>query len=112
MKQIIIALPLTLFAPGLAFASDIPRYDPESWCEEVASMGGGMSHTLKGACLQQEQTAYDHLKPQWADIPAATRSWCDEVARTGATGTYVLLKSCIQQELESRKANSQSKFKF
>ncbi|MGQ3671768.1 hypothetical protein ACT6QG_05165 [Xanthobacter sp. TB0136] len=93
-------------------AQEVPRYDPEGWCKRVAESGGGSSEWLKDACLEQEQAAYDKLKPQWGTVPKKTRSWCNQVATSGGRGSYVLLEQCIDMEFASKQKNDNSKFKF
>jgi hypothetical protein len=88
-----------------------PRYDPEGWCKRVSEVTGG-SEWLKSACLEQEQTAYDRLKPDWNSVPAKTRGYCDQVARSSGRGSYALLEQCIDMEYRSRLQNDNTRFRF
>ena len=105
----LIALVGLLWA-GTAQASDLPRYDPEGYCKDVASFSGEYSAMLDNSCLEMEQGAYDELKAGWGGYSAHAQSYCDEVARFGGKGSYDLLKSCI--EMEEQAADNKKKFKF
>ena len=91
-----------------AQAQSLPRYDPRSYCREVANTIGGAS-VIQNSCIDQEQAAYDSLKMNWASIGSRTRSYCDEVSRT-IGGMYVMLLTCIQQETSA--ASSKPGFKY
>jgi hypothetical protein len=95
-----------------ASANDLPRYDPDGWCKRVAEIGGGKSEMIRRGCFEQEQSAYDKLKPLWAGIPAKTRRWCDQVARAGGRGSYAALEQCLDMEHFSKTKNDNSKFRF
>lgn len=99
-------------AASSATAQEIPRYDPEGWCKRVAEMGGGSSEWMKDACLEQEQAAYDKLKPQWKDVPKKARNWCDQVAKSDGRGSYAMLEQCLDMEFFSKQKNENTKFKF
>jgi hypothetical protein len=93
-----------------ARATELPNYSVEQWCEEVARSAGARSEVLYGGCIDQEQSAYDHLKQSWADVPVQTRTWCDEVARSAGPGSYMLLNGCVDQENSARQQNSTRRF--
>ncbi|WP_321340744.1 hypothetical protein [uncultured Cohaesibacter sp.] len=93
-----------------SLAADMPRYDPEGYCKEVASFGGDYSAMLDKSCLEMEQTAYNALKTRWDGISSYARSYCNEVALFGGGGSYNLLKSCIA--MEEQAADSKKEFKF
>ncbi len=103
---------LLCLSGGSALAQEIPRYDPDGWCKRVAEMGGGSSEWMKQACLEQEQAAYDKLKPQWKDVPKKTRNWCDQVAKSDGRGSYAMLEQCVDMEFFAKQKNDNSKFKF
>jgi hypothetical protein len=88
----------------------MPNYDPAFHCARVASFGGAPSEVIRNTCLQQEQEAYNDLKPKWDGLPAALRAHCDRVASFGGGGTFVILKTCVEQELEAAQQNRQFQF--
>lgn len=90
----------------------LPKYNPDAWCKQVASVGGGGSETIKRGCLDMEQAAYDELKEIWTGLPAKTRKWCDQVARSGGSGSYATLQGCIQMETDSGEQNKATEFKW
>lgn len=104
------ALIFILFATYANPAKAMPRYDPEGHCQQVASVGGGSSAMIYNGCLQNEQTHYDQLKTQWAELPDQMRQHCDQVARVGGFGSYMILKGCIDNEL--RAVQRKPEFKF
>ena len=91
-----------------AQAADLPRYDPEAYCQKIANFSGG-SDMLFNGCIEMEQEAYDKLKPLWASIPEKTRAYCNKIARTSG-GSYSLLDGCIDMELEA--AGEKKGFRF
>ncbi|MFG1418918.1 hypothetical protein V5F38_12200 [Xanthobacter sp. V0B-10] len=95
-----------------AIAQEMPRYDPEGWCKRVSEVGGGSSEWIQGACLEQEQIAYDKLKPVWKEVPKKTRNWCDQVAKSGGRGSYAMLEQCVDMEFFAKQKNENSKFRF
>jgi hypothetical protein len=101
-----------LCLPAVAQEQEMPKYDPEAYCHKVASFGGSLSETMLGACMDQEQAAYDALKPQWPQVADHVRAYCDKVARFGGDGSYTMLGACIQQENEAGQSNQNRKFKF
>lgn len=110
LSSVLIGLIFLLSPP--AWAEEIPRYDVEAYCEEVAGLGSSYSEFLEGACFDQEQRAYDLLKLDWAQIPQRMRSHCDDVATLGGDGSYFMLEACIDQEKRSASTNSKRKFKY
>ncbi|MFI5020763.1 MAG: hypothetical protein ACHQRJ_03780 [Alphaproteobacteria bacterium] len=96
-------------APALA---EMPRYDVAAHCKAIAEVGGAPSEAIRQGCYQQEQAAYDALKPRWDQLEAAMRQHCDQIARAGGRGSYAILEGCIQQEIEAGKANKGFEFKY
>lgn len=88
-----------------AVAQDMPRFDVEAHCEEVAEFGGG-SHQIYNGCIQIEQGAYNSLKGRWANVSSRIRNHCHEVASFGG-GSYQILQGCVQME-EDAAGNRQS----
>jgi len=92
-------------ASQLALAQDMPRFDVEAHCEEVAEFADG-SHQIFNSCIQMEQNAYNGLKAHWANVGGRIRSHCQEVAQFSG-GSYQILQSCVQME-EDAAGNRQS----
>ncbi|MCK0743549.1 hypothetical protein [Chromohalobacter nigrandesensis] len=93
-----------------AQAQQAPRYDVESHCEQVASVGGSPSNTMYNSCIEMEQQAYDNIKQGWSSIPGGTQQHCDQVATVGGAGSYTMLESCVQMETQA--ADDRSEFNF
>lgn len=100
---------LALFA-GSAMAADMPRFDVEGHCGQVAAVGGSPSNTLYNSCIDMEQTAYNGLKGQWASLPASIQNHCLDVASVGGPGSYSLLESCVDMEVSA--GSNRSEFSF
>lgn len=108
MLKVLILAAAALAAPLAASADELPRYDVETHCEEVAEFGGG-SHSLYNSCVQMEQGSYNNLRGEWASVEAGVRQHCDEVA-TFTGGSYQLLESCVQ--METRAGANRKSFSF
>lgn len=106
---LMIATSLSLALSVTSYAQDIPVYDVNSYCEEVASVGGSSSQSVKRGCFQMEQSAYDEVKEVWHSVPDETRSYCDEVASIGG-GSYSTLNGCIAMESRARQENENFEF--
>jgi hypothetical protein len=91
-------LALVAFLWAGAAAAEMPRYQVEAHCKEIASFGGSYSASLFNACFDMEQVAYNGLKPRWDRLPHAMRGHCDDIASFGGPGSYALLESCVQME--------------
>jgi len=89
----------------------MPDFDVKRHCSEVAGFGGNPSEVLRQACCQQEQDAYNQLKPNWEHLPAVTCGHCKGVASSfGGPGSYMLLNACVQQERSARSSNDNFTF--
>lgn len=104
MRYFIFVVAALALSP-LANASELPRFDVEAGCEDVAGMAGG-SHQIYNSCIQMEQQSYNNLRDRWADIDSGVRRSCIDVAGFGGD-SYQILESCIQME-ESAAGNRQS----
>ncbi|WP_424955872.1 hypothetical protein [Hyphomicrobium sp. 1Nfss2.1] len=93
-------------------AEAVPRYDPGSYCDEVAGFGGSYSELTRDGCMDMEQSAYDALKTQWSELSPRIREYCDEVARFGGKGSYLTLQGCVQMEQGAAARNRDRAFKF
>jgi hypothetical protein len=74
----------------------MPNYVVEAHCKLAAAASGTPSQATLNDCVHREQSAYDHLKPDWDSLPAAMRSECDRVAVTSDAGSYVVLRGCVR----------------
>lgn len=102
---LIVLLPLPFSA---AIAENMPRYNPERYCQQVANVSGGSSMIFNG-CIDMEQQSYDSLKRVWVSTPSRVKNYCDEVASVTG-GSYSILEGCVDMEIDA--ANSDKKFKF
>lgn len=93
-----------------ATAADLPRFDVEAHCKQVASFGGAASSTLMNGCMDIEQKAYNALKDAWDEIPEQTRQHCQQVATFGGGGSYQLLEGCV--DLEMKASSQPRKFQY
>ena len=107
MKKVLLFALLAFSALG-AHASEMPRYNPEGYCQQVTDVSGGSSMIFNG-CIDMEQRSYNNLKRTWASIPSRTKSYCDDVAKV-AGGSYSILEGCI--DLEADAASSNKGFQF
>lgn len=109
MKKTAIVIGITaLSVMSIAQAAELPRYDPNKYCERISSLSGG-SATLANECIKMEQSSYNKLKNMWDSIPEKTVSYCDRLANTTG-GSYTLLESCI--DMEMTESNAPQKFEF
>jgi hypothetical protein len=109
-ENIALAVGAAIVFGATASYAAMPNYDPVAHCAKVASFGGTPSEVIRNTCLQQEQEAYNDLKPKWDGLPAALRAHCDRVASFGGAGTFVILKTCVEQELEASQKNHEFQF--
>jgi hypothetical protein len=93
-------------------AGDVPRFDVERHCKEVASFGGTYSAALDKSCFDMEQSAYDNLKARWSEVSSSMAAHCSEVAAFGGPGSYSLLESCIRMESEAAGSVGGREFKY
>ena len=91
--------------------AEMPNYDVDAHCKEIASLGGESSQLMLNACYKQEQAAYDQLKPTWDQLPAAMRAHCDRIASLGGGGSFLMLNACVDQEQQAAQQNGSFKFK-
>lgn len=96
--------------PSTPPQATLPYYRVEEGCKRVASLGGEYSESVMAGCLRNEQHAYDLLKPQWDQLPAAMKATCDRVARVSGPGSYSVLAGCIQNEKLAAQQNREFKF--
>jgi hypothetical protein len=76
----------------------LPRFDTESYCENVSQSVGG-SYTILQGCITQEQQARQELAGM--AIQARILSYCTNVAES-VGGSYTILRGCITQETRAR----------
>lgn len=95
---------------ALAQEVELPRFDVEVYCKQVSEFSGG-SEQIYGFCFDEEQKAYNELKPTWGALPAKIRKHCSDVARF-AGDSYQLLGFCVDEEQKSADSNANKSFKF
>lgn len=96
----------------VAAGDDIPRYDPGAYCDEVAGFAGAYSESTRDGCMDMEQSSYDSLKAQWAELSPRIRTYCDQVARFAGKGSYSTLQGCVDMEQGAAARNRDREFKF
>lgn len=97
MRRIIGMLCACLVWAGGVSAAEIPQYNVEESCKEIANG----SNLMELSCRKVEMAAYKRLQEK--EIPSDILSHCDEIAAFGGTGTYSLLESCVKQELRAKR---------
>ncbi|MCW5737338.1 MAG: hypothetical protein KIS73_24645 [Enhydrobacter sp.] len=107
---------LILFAAAMAAISpaaraEMPSYDVEAYCKNIAEVGGTPSQATRNGCLRMEQSAYDGLKKSWDTLPGEMRAYCNGIATVGGTGSYSTLSGCIRMEQDAKRKNDDFKFK-
>ncbi len=91
-----------------AQAQEVPRFDVESYCEDVAEFGGG-SHSIYNGCVDMEQQAYNRLKADWPSLSTRVRDYCTEIGTVGGP-SYSTMQGCV--DMETQAASGQSEFSF
>ena len=81
-----------------SLAAELPQFDTDAYCENVAELGGG-SNVLKKQCLQDEKGAIRRLG-KMDEVPAKTWKYCAKMAKM-ADGSYVLMEQCINDEMDA-----------
>lgn len=92
-------------------AQELPRFDVKAHCHEVASFGGTYSALTERGCFDLEQSSYDSLKREWADLPASVKRECISVASFGG-GDYMTLRGCVDLEIDAMNTNRGSQFRY
>lgn len=110
MKTVSILSTVMLLLSATALAADIPRFDAEAHCEQVAGFAGDSSNMLYNSCIDMEQSAYNSLKGQWPSLPANVQGHCEDVSSFGGPGSYTMLESCVDMEVSA--GNNRSEFSF
>lgn len=111
MMRLVLAAALTSCA-GAAIAENLPRFDVETECRKVASVGGSFSEMTYAGCFEMEQQAYDLLKEMWPEMPASVRTECLKIARFGGAGSYMTLQGCAEMEMAAAAENPMRKFRY
>jgi len=99
MKHTIAAVAL-LALPFVAQAQDLPRYDPEAYCDTIAD-----STSLYNHCVKREQESYNALWANWNSFSAHARGYCSDLV-----DNYRLLEHCIKRETEAESEKSSFSF--
>ncbi len=94
--KMILAGGFALALPGtMATAADMPVYDMDAYCQELASHGGGTPELIAD-CMALEQTAQQDLALRWPALSASTQDSCIEIGMMGGA-SYDLLKACVDE---------------
>lgn len=91
-----------------AQAQELPRFDVEGYCEEIAEFGGG-SHSIYNGCIDMEQQSYNRLKDDWPTLSARIRNYCTEIGTFGGE-SYSTMQGCV--DMETQAASGQRGFSF
>lgn len=102
MKLIAMASIGFLMLVGGAEAADLPRYDVEGYCEDIASG----SHDMFNFCIEEEQKSYNQLRDQSDSIDPQTMNYCSDIAGS----SYDMLLFCVEEETSA--ANNRQSFSF
>jgi hypothetical protein len=94
----------------ISASAEMPNYEVDAECRQVAGFGGTFSESTMQGCLRMEQSAYDALRTRWDTLPPDIRAECDQVARFGGVGSFSTLQGCVNMELDAARANRDSKF--
>lgn len=99
MKRIVAAAALVAL-PLAAQAQDLPRYDPEAYCDNIAD-----STSLYNHCVKREQESYNALRANWSSYSAHARGYCSDLV-----DNYRLLEHCIKREAEAESEKNSFSF--
>lgn len=95
-----------LCAAPLAMGQDLPRYDPEAYCQADTD-----SNSLYNLCIDDEQDYYNALRQRWSDVPADIKRYCIDDNQAGSgRPSYSMLELCISDEVDA--AENESTFSF
>ena len=89
---------------------DIPRFDVERYCTDLASFGGEYSAMMFNGCVTNEQQSYDGLRAKWRDLPPEVQAYCIELANFGGAPSYMMLGGCVQNEMQAREGRATFSF--
>lgn len=81
----------------------VPDFDVKTYCNHIASLGGSSSQMVMQGCFQNEQAAYDRLKPVWDGLPQSTRAYCTRI--TKMSPSYATLDGCVDMESSAAQSN-------
>jgi hypothetical protein len=78
-----------------ASADDPPTLNMGPTCDAAAAGAIGLGRD-KRACMQEEDGAWDSLKKNWSQYPAADKTQCVGMVSRGGPASYVELLSCLE----------------
>ena len=96
--------------PGaLADPLSIPDIDVKEMCLRVAKFASpeAPSKAMILSCLEDEQRAYNELKPKWAKAPEEAQRACLHWSSSG----YGYIKVCFEKEIAAAKTLPAFEFK-
>jgi hypothetical protein len=104
MKALRLFLALVALA-GASWAQEISGYDPAIQCKRIAEASEKYSTIIYGACIDQEQIAYNRSQPRWGAVPADIRKQCDPADHVDTGALYTRPQICIDQEMTATRSN-------
>jgi len=101
MKPLVSVLAISLFTSSCAAAAaDLPSYDVEGYCRQIATATATLSGPVVNACIERERQAFSRLQGEWTELPEAMRQYCLSLLPRIAL-SYVLLDTCIKKASNS-----------
>ena len=91
---------LLLSATIAAAATDVPRFDVTPSCRGAALQAKPIGNI--DSCVQNEQSARDHLVAQWDKFLAADKAQCLRLSTTAGEPTYTELLTCLEMAQQVR----------
>lgn len=94
----ILVVLLALGGAAAASATDLPNFDTDTYCRNVADSVGG-SYEIELGCRKDEGRAFDQL--QQINIPTKIVRYCTGVANS-VGGSYEIFLGCVNDEVSAR----------
>lgn len=96
--KVMFVMVFVLFFSAQVFAADLPQFDTDAYCDNIAEIGGG-SNVLRKQCMKDEKASEKRLA-KINDVPDKTWKYCAKIAKV-ANGSYVLMEQCISDEMDA-----------
>lgn len=104
MTKPFICTAIAALALALPAQAEMPRYDVEKHCDQIAGFGASYSSEMFNFCIDSEQAAYNALRANWDSLSPRIQRHCDQIAAFAGPGSYEMLKFCTEEE-NSAEAN-------
>ena len=99
MKRVFLVGVVSVLATAMpSIAANLPSYDSDAYCQELAQHGGG-SADLVAHCIALEEEARTAVAQRWPTLSMATQEDCIQITQLGGE-SYDLLKTCIDKITE------------